>query len=173
MTREQRHQKSAFVFCNLKTASPNGLGQLIPPAFLIGLAIHLFIFGIVFSLLFPTGHTTAFIWSLITGPIVWVIVQFMIRPLIKRIISVKPVSCVTHISYRRLSDSWAARYPKVGQAHSLPMPNGGLRTRPTDHEKSWGNLRFLDIRKATSRYVADQRKTSRVIGDLRKLRKGG
>jgi len=107
---------AATVLRNLQTASPDLLGQFIPLAFVVGLAIHLFMFGSLFSLLFPTKPGTAFASSTITGLVLWAIVQFITLPLVNRIMSqrVKPVSFVTaQVSYSLVPGWWVVRYPIV------------------------------------------------------------
>ena len=110
---------AAAILRNLQTASPEALGQFMPLAFLVGLIVHLLLstlIGVLFALLLPTLPGPAFLWSLITGPVLWAIVQFVVLPLINPVMSryVHPLSFViAHILYSLVLGWWVVRYPKV------------------------------------------------------------
>jgi hypothetical protein len=110
---------AATVLRDLQTASPEALGQFIPLAFVVGLIIHLIIsvlVGTLFALLLPTLPGPALIWSLIAGPTLWAIVQFVVLPLVNPIMSrlVNPVSFViAHLLYSLVLGLWVIRYAKV------------------------------------------------------------
>ncbi len=110
---------AAVVLRDLQTASPEVLGQFMPLAFLIGLAIHLLIstaIGTLFALALPTLPGPALFWSLITGPLLWAVVQFIVLPLINPVMSelVNPGSfIVAHVLYSLVLGTWVIRYPKV------------------------------------------------------------
>lgn len=57
----------------------------------------------------------AFIWSLITGPLLWAAVQFVVLPLVNPIMSelVNPLPFVTaHLLYSLVLGWWVVRHPK-------------------------------------------------------------
>ncbi len=109
---------AATVLRDLQSASPEVLGQFMPAAFVVGLLMHLLIstfLGTLFALLLPTMPGSAFIWSLITGPILWAAVQFVALPLFNPIMSeyVDPVSFViAHFLYSLVLGWWVLRYDK-------------------------------------------------------------
>ena len=110
---------AAVVLRDLQAASPEALGQFMPLAFLIGLVIHLLIstlIGTLFALFLPTLPGPALLWSLITGTLLWAVVQFIVLPLVNPIMSelVSPGSFViAHILYSLVLGAWVTRYPKV------------------------------------------------------------
>ena len=110
---------AATVLRDLQNASPEVLGQFMPLAFVVGVILHLFlstVIGSLFALLLPTLPGPAFVWSLITGPLLWVIVEFVVLPLANPIMSqyVNTLSfIIAHLAYSLVLGWWVIRYPKI------------------------------------------------------------
>ena len=110
---------AATLLRDLQTLPPEALDPFMPTAFLVGLGIHLFLsvtVGILFALILPTLPGSALVWSLIAGPTLWALVQFIALPLINPIMSelVHPVSFVAaHLLYSLVLGLWVTRHRKV------------------------------------------------------------
>lgn len=72
--------------------------------------------GILFALILPTLPGSALAWSIIAGPVLWALVQFVVLPLVNPVMSefVHPVSFVTvHLLYSLVLGLWVTRHHKV------------------------------------------------------------
>ena len=110
---------AATLLRDLQGLPPDALNPFMPAAFVIGVGLHFFLsvsIGVLFALILPTLPGSALIWSLIAGPVLWALVQFIVLPLVNPVMSqlVHPLSFVTaHLLYSLVLGLWVTRYQKV------------------------------------------------------------
>ncbi|RME45854.1 MAG: hypothetical protein D6791_09720 [Chloroflexi bacterium] len=110
---------AATVLRDLQNESLQMLSQFYLAGAVVGTLIHMslaIVLGFVFAMLLPTLPGSAVIWSLIIGPVLWFVAQYLALPLANPRMDAlvdHPSFAIAHVVYSLVLGWWIARTQKI------------------------------------------------------------